>query len=146
MFASSKAQALAHRFNEFDGVERGADRTYEDMCGEWWGQIQDMALAQSVLTRIVEFSILSDENLNDTLAIWVVSGNTMLHACRILINTLAQSIGVEECSVTQSLELLRVGIKSNSRDTSQDLLENAFEKVARSPVFRGMHADSMEEI
>ena len=142
----AKARALSHRLSAADVVEHGADRTYEDMCREWWREVQDMALTESTLTRIVKFSFLSDENLDDTLAIWVVSGSKMLRSCRMCISTLARSIGVEGCSVTQSLELLRVGMTTNNRGASQDLLEDAFEKVARSPLFRGMHADGVEEL
>ena len=116
-------------------------RQYEDMCSQWWQQMQITSSSEYYATRIIQFSVLSD-----SIAVWVVSQQgKLLHNCQQKLEVLESVIGMRGCRLSHVLEMMRVGMRFNDEDSRQkDELERAFEMI--TPTFLISLGSSVETL
>jgi CHAT domain-containing protein/tetratricopeptide (TPR) repeat protein len=91
-----------------DGLAR-MDRLQQ--CRAWWGEVQTLARAEGAVTRVLEYSFLSD----DKLAIWVVSGETGELLCSKVVASTGLG-GSRERSIKEVLREVRSSMKVRGRD------------------------------
>jgi len=109
----AKARALSYKLGGVvDDTVPGdlPDRLYEDLCSTWWAEAQELARGEGEATRIVEFSLL----FNDTLAIWVLSGDgELLSSCKVPSTGLGE---IKGRTIEQLLAEARTSMKVRGRD------------------------------
>jgi CHAT domain-containing protein/tetratricopeptide (TPR) repeat protein len=124
--AEAKARALAYHLGAGgggdgdDGGDQLVDHSSEHMCGTWWAEVQRLARAEGAVTRVLEYSFLFENAVQDgTLAIWVLSGATGELLCSKVVPSTGLG-GRRMRTINQVLVEARSSMKVWGRDVMRD--------------------------